>query len=481
MLGPVPARPDATASRDHATPRRSVAHRLVLRVVPWVGLVLAVALVAWAFLYPDLTGTPVFSRAPRNASADEVAPLHGLWRPKLLGPGTVPAVLLALLSVRYAAALADRLGWRRLLAVSYVAGLAWMLSLALVDGTAGLSRQLGNPYEYLPTARAVTDVPTLLSTWVSRMPLYSDHPFPTHVAGHPPGALLFFVALVRLGLGGDLAAGVVVTLVAATTAVAVLVTLRALGAEALARRAAPFLVLAPSAVFMAVSGDAVFAAVGAWGLACLALGAAAARTSRGTGQARITWVGWSALAGLLLGAVVMMSWGLPILGIPALAVLLAARSWRPLPVVAATALLVVLAFAVAGWSWWEVYPHLVSRYQEGVAHRRPASYWWWANLALLLISAGPLVAPAVAHLTATARPAWREQRAALLLAASGVAMVAAADASGMSKAEVERIWLPFAPWLLVSCALLPPAWRRWGLGLQLLTAVVVQQLFYTVW
>ena len=56
-------------------------------------------------------------------------------------------------------------------------------------------------------------------------------------AGHPPGALTFYVVLVRLGLGGGLAAGIVTTLVAATTALAVMVTLRALGAERMARRA----------------------------------------------------------------------------------------------------------------------------------------------------------------------------------------------------------------------------------------------------
>ena len=84
-------------------------------------------------------------------------------------------------------------------------------------------------------------------------------------------ALLLFVVLVRLGLGGDLAAGVVVTLIAASVAAAVLVTLRALGAESLARRAAPFLVLTPAAVFMAVSADAVITAVTAWGIATLAL------------------------------------------------------------------------------------------------------------------------------------------------------------------------------------------------------------------
>ena len=51
----------------------------------------------------------------------------------------------------------------------------------------------------------------------------------------------------------------------------------------------------------------------------------------------------------------------------------------------------------------------------------------------------------------------------------------------MSKAEVERIWLPFVPWLTLSLALLPGGWRRWGLGLQVLTALLVQHLLYTTW
>ncbi len=461
MLGRVPAATEG--------PAPSVLRRLA----PWAGLLLAVGLVTWAFVYPGLTGTEVFSRAPRNASDREVPPLHGLWEPKLVGPGTVPAVLLALLAWRYAAGLAARLPWRPLLALSYVAGLAWMLALALVDGTDGLSRQLGNPYEYLVTAREVTDVPALLDTWFAHMPLHSPDAFPTHVAGHPPAALLFFVGLVRVGLGGDLAAGVVVTLLAASTALAVMVLLRALGAEGVARRAAPFLVLAPTAVFAAVSGDGLFAAVGAWGLACLALGATTHRRAR--------TVGWSVLAGLLLGATVMMSFGLPILGLVALAVLVAARAWKPLPVAALAALVVVLGFAAAGWSWWEAYPHLVDRYDEGIAKDRPGYYWWWADLALLVLSAGPMVAAGVTHAAAYVRVGLRRDRTALLVVAAGVAMVGLADASGMSKAEVERIWLPFMPWLLVSCALLPERWRRWGLALQLLTALVVQQLFYTVW
>jgi hypothetical protein len=59
--------------------------------------------------------------------------------------------------------------------------------------------------------------------------------------------------------------------------------------------------------------------------------------------------------------------------------------------------------------------------------------------------------------------------------------VALADLSGMSRSEVERIWLIFIPWLTVSLALLPDGWRRWGLGLQVASALVVQQLLYTTW
>ncbi|MCY7394976.1 MAG: hypothetical protein LH468_02295 [Nocardioides sp.] len=456
---------------DTAEDRRTSTQR-PLRA-PWVGLAVVLLVVAAAFLVPRLTGWEVSSRAPRSASDREVAPLHGLWEPKLLGPGTLPAVVIALLSFRYAQGLAERLAWRPLLALGYVAGLAWMLALALVDGTAGLSRQLGNPYEYLRTAREVTDVQGLLTTWTEHLPIDSVDAFVTHVSGHPPGALLFFVGLVRLGLGGDLAAGVVVTALAASTAVAVMVTLRTLGHEDVARRAAPFLVLTPAAVFMAVSADGLFAAVAAWGLACLAIGA--------TRPNRAHAVAWSALAGLLLGVLVMMSYGLPLMGLLAVAVLFSARSWLPLPVAAGTALLVVLGFAVAGFAWWEAYPLLNDRYWDGIAADRPAAYWMWANLALLALTGGPLLGAGLARVAVDVRALWRDRSTVLLVVAASAAAVLAADLSRMSKAEVERIWVPFVPWLLISCTLLPQRWRRWGLGLQLLTALLVQHLFYTAW
>ena len=67
-----------------------------------------------------------------------------------------------------------------------------------------------------------------------------------------------------------------------------------------------------------------------------------------------------------------------------------------------------------------------------------------------------------------------------LVGASGLSIVLA-DASLMSKAEVERIWLPFVPWLLVSTALLPDRWRRPALGLQVVVALLLEHLLDTVW
>jgi hypothetical protein len=450
-----------TATTETRTRRRNRA--------PWAGVVTALLLVLAAVVVPLVTGWQVHARSDRTTTAGSVAPLHGLWDPRA-GPGLVPAIAIAVLGWRYAVDLAERLPWRRLLVVAYIIGLAWLLSLALVDGPVGISRVLGHGYEYLGTARSVHDVPALLDGFVARIPGSSSDNWPPHVAGHPPGALLFFVALVRLGLGGDLAAGLVVTVVAAGTAPAALCTLRWLGAEGAARRAAPFLVLGPAAVFMAVSGDAVFAAVAAWGLAALAYAATRPRTA--------SVVGWSVVAGLVLGCAVMLSYGLVLLGPLALAVLAAARSWRPLPVAAMAALGVVLVFAAYGFAWWEAYPVLRERYWDGLAADRPAAYWMWGNLAALLVAAGPLLGAGVATVAAT----WRRlDRAVVLLVVAAAFAIVAADLSRMSKAEVERIWLPFVPWLLVSTAALPERWRRPGLALQVATALMVEVLLYTTW
>ena len=437
------------------------------RSAPFVGLAFGLLLVTVAMALPAITGWHVH--------VNHFPPLHADWDPRL-GPGTVPALLLGALAVRWSVPLAGRLRWRSLLLASYAGGVAWMFSLALVDGRDGVARILDTDYEYLRTARATTDFHGILAGWVARIRfdgLPDNIPnanWPVHVAGHPPGALGFFVALDRVGLGSGWWAGVVVTLVAASTALAVMVALRQLGAEGVARRAAPFLVIGPAAIWQCVSADAVFAAVSAWGIAALAR--AAINRS----------IPWSLAAGLLLGSAVMMSYGLPLLGLLAVAVLVVARTWRPLPWAVLAALGVVAAFGAYGFWWWEALPALHDRYWAGVARHRPASYWTWGNLAALTFSAGPML---WVGLTSLGRPA-REvgvdaARVVRWLVGATAAMVLVADLSQMSKAEVERIWLPFVPWLLVACALLPERWRRAGIAIQVVVALVVQHLLFTGW
>ncbi|GAA1932212.1 hypothetical protein [Nocardioides hwasunensis] len=430
-----------------------------------IGLAVAGAVLLASFLVPVLADWDVSARSDMFG----VPPLHGFWQAKV-GIGTLPAILIAIVGVSRAETWALVWSWRRLLVVSYVAALAWLLALALVDGESGLTRVMTNHHEYLITARSITDVPAMLHEYVERIPNAHPDNWTTHVAGHPPGAILFFIGLVRIGLGADLAAALVVVAVAASIPAATLLTLRRLGLDRGARLAAPFLVLTPAAVFLAVSADALFAAWAAWGLAALAT-SATARSRRGL-------VGWGIVAGLLLGWCVMSSYGLPLLGVVCLAVLWLARSWWPLPVAAASASVVVLVFAALGFAWWEAYPVLEQRYWDGIASDRPAAYWMWGNLGALLVSAGPLLG---AGLAVTARRHSGQARVLAVLALAGATAVAVADLSRMSKAEVERIWLPFVPWLTLSMALLPGGWRRWGLGLQVGSALLVQHLLYTSW
>ncbi|WP_349428087.1 hypothetical protein [Microbacterium sp. LWS13-1.2] len=432
------------------------------------GLVTTVVLVVAAIAVPALTGWDV--------RAGSFPPLHSILVLRI-GPGTPAAMLLAVLAVVYAPR-AMHWSWRRLLAVVYAYGVAWMLSLATVYGLDGVGAILDRTSEYLGTARQVTDLGQTLRIYIEHIPLDSADNWPVHIAGHPPGALLFFVALVALGLGSALAAGAVITVIAGSTAVAVMATARRLGAETYARRAAPFLTVGPAAIWMSVSADAMFAAVAAWATLLLAV---AATSRRFVAQALVGLV-----AGLLYGYCVMLSYGLPLLGVLAVTVLLLARAWRPLPFAIAGAVLVIGAFALAGFAWWEALPVLQQRYWDGIASDRPGAYWTWANLAAVAISAGPWVGAGLG----VALVDWaahgtdddaRARRRIALLATAGLGMCIAATLSQMSRAEVERIWLPFVPWMLLATALLPERWRRTGLIVQASFAIVVQTLFYTRW
>jgi hypothetical protein len=431
-----------------------------------IGLTAAIVLTAAAIVVPSLVDWQVHASLHLE---HPFAPLAG-WYDARLGPGTPVAVAVAGLGVWQGRQVAVRLAWRALLPAVYVVTVVWSLALAFVDGRSGLTREIVNHNEYLPTARRIHDIPAMLSGFVDRIPAGAPGSWETHVAGHPPGALLLFVALVRVGLGGAFVCALIVTLVGCTAPVAVLVTLRRLGAEGAARRSTPFLVLAPAAIWVAVSADGVFAAVAAWGLAAVA--AAAVSTSRTR-----AW-GWGLLGGVLVGCCLLLSYGLLLLAPLVVGVMLAGRSWRPLPAVTAGVVVPPLVFAAYGFRLWEAYPVLDDRYWAGIAAGRPASYWLWGDLAALAICAGPALGAGIGALLVAGR---RSPRVVRLLVATSAMAIVAADASRMSKAEVERIWLPFVPWLLLSTACLPLRWQRPMLGLQVVVALLVQHLVRTNW
>lgn len=405
-------------------------------------------------------------------------PLHAVWAPRL-EPLLLVAVALAVLLWSALPGLCRELPWRVVVALSTVSTWLWACALGLSDGRYGFARVYGRTSEYLHDAMTVTDVPQTLRTFVERIPSSAPDNWHTHVAGHPPGALLSFVALDRVGIDDPFWVAMVVVTVGATSVAAVLLTLDHLGSRELARRAAPWLALAPLVVWAGVSADWYFAAVGAWGLYLLARAATAVGPR--------AWA-WAVGAGLLLGWCVYLSYGLVLLGILALAVLWLAHlrsgsaehggaGWRVLPWAVGGALVVTAVFSAYGYHWWEAYPVLRERYYDGVASERAYGYWVWANLSAWTFTVGLA--------TWAAFPAGLEaarRRVPLaVLAAAGLATITAATLSGMSKAEVERIWLPFTVWVVALPALLPDRWQRPLLASQLLIALLAQTLLVTRW
>lgn len=393
-------------------------------------------------------------------------PLLAEWLPHA-GPGTPVAVAVAGLVVARGPDLAQRLRWRPLLGAAYAAAAVWTLGLALVDGwERGVVERLSSSQEYLHDVPRVTDVGATLRTFDQL--ILTDQPghWTTHVGAHPPGALLSYVVLDRLGLGGGGASGVVTVLVGASAGIAVAVAVRALADEGTARALLPFAVLLPGAVWVGVSADGMFAAVLAWGVALLALGA----TGRGARADAAAVAG-----GVLLGWALHLSYGLVLGGLVALAVAVT-RRWRAAGLAVVGAGAVVLAFVLSGFWWGTGLARTTVIYAASIAAARPYSYFVWANLAAVAFAVGPAALAGIRRAVASPRAL---PLGALLLAAGGLAALLAADVSGLSKAEVERIWLPFAVWLVVPCALLPRP-RAW-LAAQAALALAVNHLLLTVW
>jgi methylthioxylose transferase len=438
----------------------------------------AVVLVGAAFVVPHLhldVVTPLLNAdAQRFRDFAATSPIFGWWNVHV-GPGTVPAVVIALAAVLWGPTLAGRLPWRWLPLTAWAVSCAWAFSLAMVDGwERGFAGRLTARHEYLRQVPTIDDVGEAVRTFAGRILDYQPDSWITHVSGHPPGALLTFVWLDRIGLGGGGWAGLLCLLAGSSCAAAIVIAVRALGDEDTARRAAPFVAVAPTAIWIAVSADGYFAGVAGWGITLLALAV--------TGATRFA-VPAALGAGLLLGWGIFCNYGLGLMALPALAVLLAAPSLRAaltalLPAVVA-ALAVVGVFAAAGFWWLDGYHLVQERYWQGIATERPFAYWGWANFAAVVCAIGLGSVAGLSRLFDLA--ALRRRSGVHLVVLGALLAIVAADLSRLSKAETERIWLPFTVWLVAAAALLPRRSHRWWLALNVVGALAINHLILTNW
>ncbi len=388
-----------------------------------------------------------------------VIPFFGAFRfrPTI---GVASTVLVAAAIVTVGPRLAATLRFPRLLLASWAASGAWAVALATATGAHRLTAPLDSRFDYWAAMPAVRQlgIGSFVSTYLDRLGDY-----PVHVQGHPPGLLVLYGMLDRIGLSGPgWAAGAVVT-IGASTVPAVLLAARTLAGEATARRAALYLVLAPVALFVATTGDAVFMALAAWSIALLALAAAHDRASLAVAAGALGATTLYFTYGLVpllgaLGAVVLWRWR--------------ARALTLAIAAAAGAAGVVVAWSVAGFWWLDGLDASHHFYGVRGGNDRPYGYFLVANLVVFAVMLGPAGIAGLVRM-------GRSHVAPLVVAALVAVLVA--DLSGLSKAEVERIWLPFLPWVLLATAALPRARARGWLAAQAAVAIGLQLTIAWPW
>ena len=385
-------------------------------------------------------------------------PLNGEldWRP---GRTAIPALICGVVLLVALPQVASRCRWFTVLAASAAGSIAWAVSLALVDGSEALTEPLlGN--QYLNSISQVGDLHTYLSTFAARLPGYN-----IHTKGHPPGFVVLLWAMDHLGFGGARWEAALILAGGAAAVVAVMIAVREVAGDVVARRSAALLVLTPAAIAW-TSGDPFFAGVGAWAVTLVILA-----TGR-SGRRRDVL---AAAGGLLFAWAAFLSYGLVLLALIPVVIAVWRRTFRPLVIAAGVTMVATLAvWGGTGFAWWEGLAATRVQYFGGVGGRRPYDYFLLGNIAAFALAVGPATAVALA----------RVRRAPLaVLVGAAVAVVIIADVSGMSKAEVERIWLPFVPWVMAAGAvLMTTKWmtRSW-LAVQVGSALVVAVAIRSPW
>jgi hypothetical protein len=280
--------------------------------------------------------------------------------------------------------------------------------------------------------------------------------------------VLILWAMDRVGLGGFGWNAALYLAGGCLALVAVLVTVRNVVDETTARRAVPFVVVAPAAIWIATTAEAFYAGIGAWAVALVVIG---------TGREGRSSTVFALAGGLLFGALAFLSYGHVLLAIIPLLVAVSRRRADTLAWAAAGGLPILVGFTAAGFWWFDGLAATRMEYAESVARDRPYGPFLVFNTAAFAIALGPATVAALTRL--------RDPRLWLLvggaLGAVGLALI-----TGLSKGEVERIWLPFTIWVLPAGTALLPAetdhgeGRGWP-GIQAATAIMIQSLLKPRW
>lgn len=393
------------------------------------------------------------------------APFIGSYRVKVEIGSVLAPLVAAVVLIAAAAGHHERLPWRRLQWAGYLAASGWALALALVDGGNGLATPVARPDGYLVDVPAVGGDPVrFLHDFVAHADRYS-----VATRQHPPGPVLLLWSLRAVGLTRPLTIGVLITVTGALAVPLLAASVRSLCGEPAARRVLPALVLAPYAVWLAVSMDAVVLALAAAAVTCGVLGAEPGRPLR-----------WAAGSGALLGVATLFNYSVAWLGVTVVVTYFVRR--RPLlNVVSGATALVPLGLArAAGFVWPDGLTAAQADFSLRVGPERSWLLWAPLDVLVLLVACGPVVVPALRR--ARASSAWP-------FAVGAAIAVGFALGSGLSRGEVERSWLAFYPWLLlpaVAPARGAPAGSAPRTPLLLVavgaaTAVVLESVLRTAW
>jgi hypothetical protein len=424
----------------------------------WLFTVIAIGALAWCEVYAFREGWRLQRAHPKVklGAGPLVGSFDWRWSLRLL-----PAITIALVAVVVLPSLVRRVGARAGILSTAFAATAFAWALAASDGWSVVIRPVIDPTEYWQGTAKAVPAWRYLRTFLERQSTYS-----VHVRGHPPGFPMLLILLRWCGLGSAWFAAVLSFAGIALTVCGVGFCVHRLAGRESMVRCLPFLALAPYAVWQGTSADALFCGVAAVGLALVVVAMRAPSLRREVVAA--------ASAGVVLGGLCFLTFGAPTLIPLVIAMVLLTRRLRWAVWAAVGAGAVVVLFVLGGYWWYDGLQATRRFYRIGTAQFRPGFYFFFANLAVLAIAVGPA---ALAGLTRLGRSR------VTLIVVGGLACALLADASGLSKAETERIWVLYMPWIAVGAgSLATTVWRaRWWLAAQAATAVVLQAALISKW